>query len=320
MKTDIKTVDTILSAMGVHLPVEPLSRLDMEEYLSQLNHILALAAGERQRLGGLLRAAQRITAEQLDDALAQQRCDHRKLGEILIEKRLLTPQERDTILEFQRRQSGIAPPSGKFTLGNILLANGDITRVQLKDALHRQTHSGRRLGAELITAGHASKKQIDDGLLLQRKIIAYALAVSVGLAPLAPTDAAAKPVAAMGVSATVIANAKLKTEHQETQLRITEADLARGYVEVAVASRFAVQTNSRSGYVMEFLPVGNLFTWVQVGGLANAARLGSEGGTIVQRGPLSPGLIHELSFRFVLQADAQTGTYPWPLHMSVRAL
>ncbi len=208
----------------------------------------------------------------------------------------------------------------KFTLGNILVAHGDITRLQLTEALSRQSHSGRPLGAELIKAGHASKKQIDDGLKQQRSIVAYALAVSAGLAPFVPTAVHPKPVATVAVSATVIARAKLHTAHQESHLRVTALDVARGYVDVAGASRFSVQTNSRSGYSLEFFPLGDIFATVWVGGLADAVQLASEGGTIVQRDPVAPLPMHELSFRFILRADALAGTYPWPLHMTVRAL
>jgi hypothetical protein len=84
--------------------------------------------------------------------------------------------------------------------------------------------------------------------------------------------------------------------------------------------RFSVITNSRSGYLMQFHPVGNVFESVQVGGLGNIIQLGADGGAIVQRGPQTPNLEHELSFRFTLHPDTTSGTYPWPLLLSVRAL
>lgn len=320
MKNDIKTIATILSALGVSLPVEPLSKLDTKEYLAQLDNILALAAGEHQQLGELLRAAKRITPEQLDVALAEQRQGHRKLGEILIGMGLFTQLEIDAVLEFQRRQDSMKPGSSKFALGNILVANGEITRAQVEEALRRQTKTGRRFGEELILAGYASRSQVEHGLFLQCKLIAYSLAAIVGLAPLAPSAEAASKSAAMSVSVTVIANAKLRTDYQATQLKITEADVARGYVNVQAASRFSVLTNSRAGYMMDINPVGNIFESVQVSGLGSAVQLGADGGTVVQRGPLLPDLTHELSYRFALNPEIRAGTYPWPLHLSVRAL
>jgi hypothetical protein len=323
MQTDIKTVDKLLTALGISLPVDLLSRLNVVEYLDQLDQVLALAAGERQRLGDLLRAAERITSCQLDEALAEQRRGGRRLGEILIEQGLLTKRERAAILEFQRRQTGAATVSGKFALGNILVASGQITRDQLESALLRQATSGRRLGEELIDASQASVGQIESGLLLQKRLITYALKVTLGLAPLVtllPSAEAVQKHAALAVSVTVIANARMQPSYQATQLTITEADVARGYVEVAAASRFSVRTNSRTGYLMEFHPLTDIFESVHVAGLGSAVQFGADGGSVVQRSLTASNLDHELSFRFTLRSQARPGLYPWPLQLSVRAI
>lgn len=323
MKTDVNKLDAILSALGIVAPAELLSGLDIQGYLDQLDHVLALAAGARQRLGELLRAVERISPEQLEDALSEQRRRGCKLGEILIEKGVLTQRERDVVLEFQRRQAGAVPVAGKLYLGNILVATGQITRAQLEDALRRQVATGRRLGEELIEAGHVRKGQIECGLLLQRKLGTYALIVATMLARLttmAPSAEAGQTSASMQVSVAVIANTKVRTDHQATQLKITEADVTRGYIEVPAASRFLVSTNSRSGYLMEFYPIGNLFESVQIKGLGNTAQLGADGGTIVQREPLLRNMTHELSYRFILRPDTPPGNYQWPLLLSVRPL
>jgi len=323
MQTEIKTVARMLSALRIKLPVDFLSRLDAVDYLGQLEHVLDLAAGQRQRLGDLLRVAGRITPAQLDEALADQRRGGRKLGEILIEKGLLTEREKDAVLEFQKRQTDVSPVSSKFALGNILIANGHITPSQLADALHRQVASGRRVGDELIASSHATKRQVSGALRLQRKLIAYTLFVILGVAPLpilGPSAEEAQSSAAMQVSAMVIAKARLQTVHQAAQLKISDADVAHGYVAIPTAARFSVVTNSRAGYVLQFHPIGSLFESVQIDGLGDTVNLGADGGTIVLRGPLPPQLMHELSFRFALHPDTGPGTYPWPLQLSVRPL
>jgi hypothetical protein len=323
MKTETNPAGTELSALNSVLPVEMLARLGIEEYLDQLGHAAAPAAGERQRLGELLLAAEQITSKNLDDAFSGQRKDSRKLGAIPIEKGVMTQRETEVVLEYQRRQDGVGSASRGFALGNILVASGEITRLQLEGALLRQVESGRRLGEELIKVGDASKGQVEGGLLLQRKLVACALAITVGLAPLAtyaPEAEAAQKSAAMQVSVSVIANAKMQTAFQATQLSISAADVARGYVEIAAASRFSVATNSRTGYRLEFQPIGNVFESVQVGGFGNLVQLGADGGSVVQRGPFAPNLEHELSFRFTLHPQTLPGSYPWPLQMSVRAL
>lgn len=323
MTTDIKAIETLLSALGVSLPVELLDKLGIQDYLDQLDKVVALAAGERQRLGELLGAATRISAAQLDEALAIQRKDGRLLGEILIEKNLLSQRERDVLLEFQQRQAGSKPESGKLALGNIMVASGQITRSQLESALLRQAKSGRHLGDELISVGAASKGQVVNGLMLQKKLVSYALSATMGVAPLpalVSSADAAQASAVMQVSATVIANARLQTSHQTTQLVISAADIARGFVQVPGASRFSVITNSRIGYVIEVHPLASWFESVQVTGMGGATLMGAEGGSIIQRGVLPSKLAHELSFRFALRPDARPGSYPWPLLLSVRAL
>ena len=236
---------------------------------------------------------------------------------------MLTPRERNVLLTLQRHQGGVAPTPHKFALGNILVASGKITRVQLDSALLSQRASGRRLGEELIEAGHLSKKQVEVGLLLQKKFIAYALVLATGLLPLPPimpSAQAAQRSAAMPVSAMVVANAKMLTSYQAKQIEISAADVARGQVEVPAALRFSVATNKGAGYLMQFHPVGNLFESVHVDGLGNAVQLGADGGVIVQRGPQAPNQTHELSFRFILHPDTPPGTYTWPLLLSVRGL
>jgi hypothetical protein len=134
-----------------------------------------------------------------------------------------------------------------------------------------------------------------------------------------PTEAA-QTSAAMGVSVTVVAHAKMQTVFQETQLKISKDDIARGFVEVEAASRFSVSTNSQIGYLMEFYPVGEIFDSVQIGGLGSPVHIGADGGAIVQRGQLLASFTHELSFRFTLRPEVVPGNYPWPLQLSVRSL
>lgn len=323
MKNSVNTVENLLAGLGNCVPLELLSRLDIEHYLDQLESTAPLLPDERQRLGELLRAAVHVTVRQLDEAHFEQRRDARQLGELPTDKTVLTPGERDVILKFDRRQPSAVTGSGKFPLGNILVAIGQITRAQLESALLRQGATGRRLGEELITAGHADKGQIEGGLSLQRKLVTWALAVTVGIAPLAtlaPPVAAAQKSAAIQVSVTVVPNARMHTHHQTQQFTISAADVSRGHVEIPAASRFSVRSNSPAGYRIDFHPLGDFFESAHVAGLGNVVRLGADGGSIAQRGPLPPDLTHELSFRFTLRPGTLPGLYPWPLLLSVRTL
>jgi hypothetical protein len=217
----------------------------------------------------------------------------------------------------------MASSPNKFFLGNILVASGKITQTQLDSALLSQNASGRRLGEELVFAGHVSQGQVEVGLRLQKKFITYALVLATGLTPLFPVMPAAQAAqssAAMQVSVRVVAGAKLHSSYQARQIEISAADVARGQVEVAAASRFSVLTHMGAGYLIQLDPVGHVFESVHVDGLGNAIQLGADGGAIVRRGPQASDLTHELSFRFILHPATRPGTYPWPLLLSVRGL
>jgi hypothetical protein len=242
---------------------------------------------------------------------------------VMLGKIMLTTRENDLLLELQSHHGGMAPAPNEFSLGNILVASGKITRDQLDSALLSQRASGLRLGEELIDAGHASRRQVEGGLLLQKKFIAYALVLASGLAPLSPimpSAEAAQSSAALSVSVMVVASVKLQTTYQAKQIEISAADVARGQVEVPAALRYSVVTNKGAGYLMQFHPVGNVFESVHVEGLGIDVQLGADGGAIVQRAPQVSNQTHELNFRFTLDPNTKVGIYPWPLILTVRAL
>jgi len=321
MKTDARNLDAILSALGIVAHGDLLARLEIPDRLDRLDQVLALAAGERLRLGELLRAAERITPEQLDDVLAEQRRSGRKLGEILVERGLLSQRECDTVLEFQRRQAGAVRGAGKLNLGSILVATGQITRAQLEGALRRQATTHRRLGDELVEAGHASRGQVERGLSLQRKLVICALNVALSLASSAAvTEAnAGQAKASMQVSAVVVSWAPaIQVDYQAAQLTITPEDIARGYVEAPAASQFRILGGTRSSWLVDFFARGQVFTSAQIEGFDGSAQVGADGGTLFLRNR-SPDGVTRLSYRFTLGPDVQPGSYQWPLAMSVRA-
>lgn len=199
------------------------------------------------------------------------------------------------------------------------MAEDELTIPQSKDRIpeYLRDHEGR-----LVTADHPSEKWGEQALHQQKMLGIYTLVIAVGVALLVVAKAAevATVYTAIPVSVTVISNSKMEISYQSTQLNITNADVERGYIEVPNALRFSVNTNSRSGYLMDFHPIGHTFESVQIGGLGTSIQLGADGGTIVQRGMFPKRLGYELSFRFTLPAGIHAGSYPWPLQLSVRSL
>lgn len=319
LETDMEAIQTKLSQLGTSLTTELLVRLDIEEYLDELDRALPLKTGQRIQFAELLRAAD-LSIEATPFAAP----GSQPLAKLILPRHVGTAarlSKMDQAIGRQQR-SGL-PVDKKYALGNILVASDQITRAQLEDALRRQLASGRRVGEELIDAGHVSEHQVAHGLFLQRVLIPSTLAVAIGLAPMVgigPQAHAGQTNAVMPVSATVVAHAKLLSSYQVEQLVITEADVSRGYVHANAASRFAVVTNSRAGYLMEFHPMGHLFESVRIEGLGNPVLMGADGGIVVQRALPSAELLHELNFRFDLGRDAQPGRHVWPLRMVVRPL
>jgi hypothetical protein len=316
----------LLTEIEKLLPVGTFASLHWKEIGNEMNNRLNQWPDEddeddRQHLTKLLLSDSFNALKEFNKELPDRGSVGPQLNEVLINNPNLTQREKEAVTQYKRNTNNSGLISGEFALGNILVANGQITRPQLDNALRKQAKSGRKLGEELITAGHASHSEIETGLSMQRKLVAYALAASVGFSPVVATTAeAAQTSAAMGVSVTVVAHAKMQTVFQESQLKISKEDIARGFVEVASASRFSVSTNSRTGYLMEFYPIGDIFDSVQIGGLGSPVHIGADGGAIVQRGQLLASFTHELSFRFTLSQDVVPGNYPWPLQLSVRAL
>lgn len=122
------------------------------------------------------------------------------------------------------------------------------------------------------------------------------------------------------VSATILKRATLKVLSQPSAVMVTHADLARGYVDVPMPARLAVQTNSRDGYLLEFASAGTFMRQILVKGLANDLQLNPVGGAVMVPASSSGGLTRAtlaLGFRILLAAGTQEGAYPWPLRISV---
>lgn len=237
---------------------------------------------------------------------------------------MFTLREKNVAQELKRHHALAPSESEEFALGNILVADGQITRAHLDNALLLQRTSGLRLGEELIKNGHASESQVEGGLLLQRKLVKNAAVITFSLAAMlpviTPVAEAATTNTVMPVTVSVIAKAEIQTSYQVSQLVIKKSDIVRGYIEIPAAMQFLVSTNSHHGYILHFDPVGILFKSVEVSGFGKDITLGADGGTIVQRGIVSHNQTHSLSFRFMLNTDIAPGTFPWPLHLSVRPL
>jgi len=121
------------------------------------------------------------------------------------------------------------------------------------------------------------------------------------------------------VTATIAKRATLKVLAQPAAVVVTAADIARGWVEVPGRAQVTIRSNSPAGYMLAFASEGDFVRQMRVRGLGNEVQIGPGGG-VVPLGGSAQSVTQatlELGFRFELAADAQQGTYAWPVQISV---
>lgn len=172
----------VLKARDISVP------LVIQGHLSSVEDAVKIAAGERQLLGALLVQSGRITGEQLDHAIAEQKRTGEKLGDVFTRLGMLTERQCSALLEFQSNQSDptiISP----LRLGELMIATGYISRDQLNDALDKQSISHKKIGEVLVEEGYVKQNQIKQGFRLQKMLVKSVLASILSLGLSAPVMA-----------------------------------------------------------------------------------------------------------------------------------
>lgn len=153
--------------------------------------------------------------------------------------------------------------------------------------------------------------------LIRTVQLAMCSALALGLLGM-PATATAGDVK-LTVSATVLKHASLNVLAQPSSVVVTEADISRGYVDVAAPAQVAIKSNTAGGYLLEFASQGDFMRQILVRGLANDVQLSPSGGAVMQpssgSGVTRTTLV--LGFRFLLAESAHAGTYSWPMRLSV---
>lgn len=153
-----------------------------------------------------------------------------------------------------------------------------------------------------------------------RSCLAIAAAVLGMALPCAPA-AASSGDATLVVRATVLRHASIRIAPPRT-LTVSEADVARGYVELAAPVEVEVQSNVREGYTLVFERLGEQVRQVHVQGLQSALLVG-DASAMSSRPAAGRGLWRELlqlRFRFDLGPQVRAGQLPWPLNISMMSL
>ena len=124
--------------------------------------------------------------------------------------------------------------------------------------------------------------------------------------------------ATMNVSVSVLARAVVTVSSQPDVVTVTDADIARGYVDMATPISLLVRTNSRAGYLLQVDRSCDAFSAVELT-FGDAAMSVSDQAWISR--PYLPGgeslVMHA---RVRLAAGAQAGSYPLSMAISARPL
>jgi hypothetical protein len=157
-------------------------------------------------------------------------------------------------------------------------------------------------------------------LIRLRSCLATAAAVLGMLLPCAQAVAGSTQAAVM-VRATVLRHASIRIAPPRT-ITISEADIARGYVELAAPVEVEVESNVREGYTLVFERHGEQVRQAHVQGLQSGLLVG-DATAMATRPAAGRGLWRELlqlRFRFDLGPQARPGQLPWPLDISMMSL
>lgn len=127
----------------------------------------------------------------------------------------------------------------------------------------------------------------------------------------------------MAVSAVIQRHASIRLAPPQT-LTISEADVVRGYIEVAAPLEVTVQSNVREGYALVFQRDGAQVQQAVVQGLAAPVVVSGDSQTMARAGNGAGARMWQetlqLRVRFVLSAQARAGVHRWPLQISMLSM
>lgn len=144
------------------------------------------------------------------------------------------------------------------------------------------------------------------------------LVAAVGLLPSLSVSASSVS-AQMTVSVKVIARAVMSIDNEPTDVLVTEADVARGYVDLTVPMTINVRTNSRSGYLLQVSPVGGAFAAVDLNFDNSSIHVSTEEGMIV-RPYRAGGDTLSVNARLTLAPGTAPGRHATPFGISASPL
>jgi hypothetical protein len=298
-----------------------LEQIDLDAVLAIQDDLKAgnaeeLAAVLGSRLGAILVASEWVSKEQLEHALTDLENSDQQIGEILVRQGAISQAQLNGALAFQREVQ--MRRSDRFKLGRMLVGSGDLTEQSLNEAMERQKVTGRKLGETLLESGAISKTALQKGLSRQRRLITAAIAafsfVVGGGVPLR----AAAATTQLQVSARILTHVSFKSMKAPTQVAITAADIALGYVDLEEPVEMEVRTNSAHGILVGISLNSPQFEGATVSGPGGTERITSGVPSLVFANH-GQGM-HTESLSFKVRIELARNTTPGVFAMPVSVL
>lgn len=136
-------------------------RLIKKGYLTEerLNEAIKLQQRDGGLLGDVLVKYGYITSNELSGFIFENKFS--KLGELLIEKKVITKEQLQEVLDYQKQYGG--------RIGNICVSMGFVTESELENILNSHKRKRGKIGDILLEKGLVTKEQIDKATEMQNR-------------------------------------------------------------------------------------------------------------------------------------------------------
>lgn len=306
-------IGELLIGMGLIDEHELRSLLELQKMLRE-GRAAEVAAWLGRHFGTILLDSGMVTEAQLERALQTQQQEGGRLGEILVNHGALAPAARDGALGFQRALAS-SGTTDCFRLGRMLVDAAVIDEATLEAAVRRQAERGIKLGEALVESGAIDSGTLNKFLQRQRRVVAAAMAGLTLLGTGRPTVAQAGSSLEVKVQVQIMKHASIRAVRSPAAVTVTQADIERGYVDLAQPVEVDIRTNDPGGFLLGFSLSSPMLKGAQLMGAGLDVAVGPNGGSVALAKYASGVGAHtvQLRARLHLSEQAQPGVLSWPV-------
>jgi hypothetical protein len=145
----------------------------------------------------------------------------------------------------------------------------------------------------------------------------FVLAAAIGLALVVAAEDIYPSSLTLSVSAVVLKKVWLRVQPPPPLLRVTEEDVATGYIDLPAPTVLTLRSNSRDGFLFRIDVDRQLVASARMHGLARDMELAPGGASVPVAGRFGDEVRFELRWRLTLAEGVRPGVYAWPVRLQV---